>query len=184
MKFENAMKFLRHGDKVKRIEWPEGQFIFLNQGYPVGKHLYPSQPNTPVNIDYGSLIKNPDAGVEGQMMNHLIMSPRKESGYWGKGKLDYVPYAPSNFDLFCEDWVEFIPDQTEIESESEIECDNTEEYIKESKLAKEVSNKRIVYILTDRGTSGEIIVTFDSEYVKEIENSGNYLVQGGEYREK
>lgn len=104
--FEIAMSLLRQGKNVRRAEWPECQFIFLNHGYPVGKYLYPSQPPTEEEIRKNPVIKDEDrdAGIEGQMMSHLIMSPRKESGYWGEGKLDYVPYSPSNFDLFAEDW--------------------------------------------------------------------------------
>lgn len=101
MHFEQAFELLRRGFKVRRNEWPDGQYVFQRQGYPVDRHIMPAMFTDPINNNE----------IAGQMMNHLIIVPRRESGYWGEGKLDYCPWTPSNVDLFCEDWVEYITEE-------------------------------------------------------------------------
>lgn len=85
MRFERAMERLRRGSRMTRADWPEGQWVVKQDGYPEG---------IPINENTARATGLPQ-GTNCTFSPYLMV-------HWGDRV--FVPYLPDQWDLFAEDW--------------------------------------------------------------------------------
>lgn len=85
MLLEEALPALRAGHKVKRDEWPLGQYVVMQPGYPTG---------IGINSNTARATGLPEGTM--RIFRPYLMVQRPD--------LSFVPYELSHDDLFGADW--------------------------------------------------------------------------------
>lgn len=107
LNFGQAIEALKKGKCVTRKGWNDKEkYLRYNQSHPVDFSLYPKVTGEGFEAnEEGTIHRN------GQMLSHIVMTIAGDSKSWGSGYSDYVPWEPSQIDMFAEDWeiVKVIP---------------------------------------------------------------------------